>query len=139
MKKIPKQLQWIFALMILWVVFWVFKNIALVISIILWIIILILLYFTFKDYIIENKWRITKKEISIIPLFLILFPWYFLIWILLNYDEYNKTFQEKWINAFSEVWKAMIMMRRPKLYIKKEIKREVRKDLREGSGSLVGN
>jgi len=31
------------------------------------------------------------------------------------------------------------MLRRPKVYLKKEIKREVREDLREGSGSLIGN
>ena len=139
MKNIPKQLKWIFAIMIIGIVLWIFKNIALVISIILWIIILLLLYFAFKDYIIENKCWINKKEISIIPLFLILFPWYFLLWIWLNYNEYNQTFQEKWINAFTEVWKAVIMLRRPKLYIKKEIKKEVRKDLREGSGSLINN
>jgi len=135
----PKELKWIFAIIILVIVFWIFKNIALVISFFLWILIIVLLYFWFKDYIFENNWRITKKEISIIPLVLIIFPWYLLIWILLNYDEYNKTFQEKWIKAISEVWKAVIMMRRPRLYIKKEIKREVGKDLREGSGILISN
>ena len=139
MKRIPKQLQWIFALMVLWVVFWVYENIALVISIILWIIIFILLYFSFKDYFFENRWWISKKEIAIIPLILIIFPSYFLLWIWLNYNEYNKTFQEKWIKAFTEVLKAVIMLRRPKVYLKKEIKREVREDLREGSGSLIGN
>ncbi len=139
MIKIPKELKWIFALMILGVSFWIFKNIALVISIILWIIILFLLYFWFKEYIIENKWWINKKEISIIPLILIIFPWYFLFWILLNYDEYNKIFQEKWIKAISEVWKAVIMLRKPKLYLKKEIKREVKKELKENSGSLISN
>ena len=139
MSKIPKELKWIFALMILGVSFWIFKNIALVISIILWIIILFLLYFWFKEYIIENKWWINKKEISIIPLILIIFPWYFLFWILLNYDEYNKIFQEKWIKAISEVWKAVIMLRKPKLYLKKEIKREVKKELKENSGSLISN
>lgn len=139
MSKIPKELKWIFALMILGVSFWIFKNIALVISIILWIIILLLLYFWFKEYIIENKWWINKKEISIIPLILIIFPWYFLFWILLNYDEYNKIFQEKWIKAISEVWKAVIMLRKPKLYLKKEIKREVKKELKENSGSLISN
>ena len=139
MKRIPKQLQWIFTITILVVGFWIYKNIALFISIILWIIILILLYFAFKDYIYENKWWIIKKEIPIIPLILIIFPVYFLLWIWLNYNEYNKTFQEKWIKAFTEVWKAVIMLRKPKVYLKREFKREVREDLREGSGSLVGN
>jgi len=31
------------------------------------------------------------------------------------------------------------MLRKPKVYLKREFKREVREDLREGSGSLVGN
>ena len=137
MKRIPKELQWIVAIIILWVVFWIFNNIALVISIILWIIIIVLLYFWFKNYLFENHWW--EKEISIIPLILIIFPWYLLFWIWLNYDEYNKTFQKEWIKAISKVWKAIIMLRKPKLYLKKEIKREAKKELRENSGSLISN
>lgn len=126
MARIPKQLEWIIVLMLIVAVFWIFKNIALILEVILLLLIGFFLYLW-----LSNTWINRKKEVNIVFLLLALFPLYFFIYILINYDETNKLLQKKSISWITELWKAAIMLRKPKLIVPKVIKKELKQDIRE--------
>lgn len=130
MARIPKQLEWIIVLMLIVAVFWIFKNIALILEVILLLLIGFFLYLW-----LSNTWINRKKEVNIVFLLLALFPLYFFIYILINYDETNKLLQKKSISWITELWKAAIMLRKPKLIVPKVIKKELKQDIREQNES----
>lgn len=111
--KIPKELQWLVALWIIWLWFWLYENIALVS-----IIILVIIFFTLFLYWLSKILNIDNyvddsysKSIWIILLLLSLFPWYFGLYIILNYDESNKYLQEKSFSGFVEIGQFAIKWR----------------------------
>lgn len=135
MARILKRLEWIIVLMLIVAVFWIFKNIALILEVILWLLIVFFLCLWFKDYFVSNTWINRKKEVNIVFLLLALFPLYFFIYIKINYDETNKLLQKKSISWITELWKAAIMLRKPKLIVPKVIKKELKQDIREQNES----
>lgn len=111
--KIPKELQWIVALLILWLLAWLYKNLALVSIIILSIIFLILFFIwlskllNLDNYFDNTYWKI----IWTIFILLSFIPWYFWWYMILNYDESNKYLQEKSFEWFIQIWQFAVKWR----------------------------
>lgn len=112
--RIPKKLQWLLTLLILWLLAWIYKNIALLTIIILSIIFIFsLLYWVSKttdNYGFYNH-SFTKK-IWYLFIILSLFPLYFSLYIYFNYEESNKYLQDKSIWWLIEIWKFALTWRK---------------------------
>lgn len=111
--KIPKEIQWIVTLLILWVLFWLYKNLALVSIIILSIIFIILFFiWLFKLLNLDNYFDNTYwKIIWTIFILLSFIPWYFWWYMIMNYDESNKYLQEKSFEWFIQIWQFAVKWR----------------------------
>lgn len=111
--RIPKELQWIVTLLIIWVWAWLYKNIALISIIILSIIFLILFFIglskvlNFDNYHDNTYWKIVWT----IFILLSFVPWYFGWYMILNYNESNRYLQEKSFEWFIQIWEFAIKWR----------------------------
>lgn len=137
-RRMPKELAWLLSLWILWLLFWAYNNLALIISIILFILFVLFLSFWVLKYTESyNIWSNNNKIIWVILIIISLIPFYFLSYIVFNFDDSNKYLQEKSISWITELWKAALMFKKPKTFIVKEVKKEAREELIENSWSVL--
>lgn len=105
--KIPKPLEQVVLLLILWLLLWFYNNIAWITIFVLSILFLYLFYTGIINIINKYHYLDVKYRRNIWTLFIILslVPWYLGGYMLVNYDESNKYLQEKSIGGIIEIWK----------------------------------
>ncbi len=128
-KKWKEFITFLVLLTILWIIIWIYNHITQIVIVwlfVLWVWLWYFLYKLFYDKFEKNKWWYLVFIIPLIPII-------FSLNILVNFDTYDKYFKKSIIEWFIKWTKAVLCASRPRFcwkMIKKEIKRNVKKEVK---------
>lgn len=136
-RKEQEILIWIILITILVIWSYLYKHIVVFTLIILLIVFIPFLIWWIYYYnkterrynLIRDNNNYNNKLIWVLLIIISIFPWYFMGYIMFNYDESQKYLQEKSIEWITGLWKAAFAVLKPKAFLKSELKTEIGQDL----------